>query len=103
MRKQRRHFTPEQKVAVLREHLIEKVALSDLCEKHGLQPTVFYRWQKDLFENAPALFVHKNSGPRKHTPERKIAALLGKLAQKDAVIAEIMADHIALKKELGEL
>ena len=103
MTRQRRNFTPEQKASVLREHLIDRVAVSDLCEKHGLRPTVFYRWQKTMFENAPSLFVHKNSGPRKHTPERKIAALEERLAHKDEVIAEIMADHIALKKELGEL
>jgi len=24
---------------------------SDLCEELGLQPTVFYRWQKEFFEN----------------------------------------------------
>jgi transposase len=103
MRRARRHFTPEQKTAILREHLLDHVPVSDLCDKHGLQPTVFYRWQKEMFDNAPALFVHKNKGPKKHTAERRIAALEQKLAHKDAVIAEIMADHIALKKELGEL
>ena len=103
MRKPRRRFTPEQKASILREHLLDHVPVSDICDKHDLQPTVFYRWQKELFENAPALFEHKNKGPKKHTPERKIEALNAKLAHKDAVIAEIMADHIALKKELGEL
>jgi len=103
MRKERRHFTPEQKAAIVREHFVEKVSLSDLCEKHGLQPTLFYRWQKELFENAPALFEHKNKGPQKQAVERRTAALQARRAHKDAVIAEIMADHVALKKELGEL
>ena len=103
MRKPRRRFTPEEKASILRKHLVEKVPVSDLCDQHGLQPIVLYRWQKEMFDAAPAIFVHKNTGPRKHTHERKIAALEAKLAHKDAVIAEIMADHIALKKELGEL
>lgn len=103
MRKRRRNFTPEQKASILREHLLDKVPVSDLCDKHGLQPTVFYRWQKAVFENAPSLFVHKNTGPKKRTLERKIATLEEKIAHKDEVIAEIMSDHIALKKELGEL
>ena len=34
--------------------------------------------------------------------ETKVSALQSKLAQKDEVIAEIMAAHVALKKSLGE-
>ena len=56
-----------------------------------------------MFDNAPALFEHKNKGPKAKTVARKIASLEEKLAHKDAVIAEIMEDHIALKKTLGEL
>jgi transposase len=47
MRKERKHYTAEEKVAILRRHLLDKVAVSDLCEELGLQPTVFYRWQKE--------------------------------------------------------
>ncbi len=35
---------------------MEKVPVLDLCEKQGLRPTVFYRWQKELFENGAAAF-----------------------------------------------
>ena len=49
MTKPRKHYAAEQKLALLRRHLIDRVPVSDLCEEHGLQPTVFYRWQKDLF------------------------------------------------------
>src|SRR5713101_2496452 len=51
MKKQRKHYTPEEKVAILRRHLLEQVPISELCDKQGLQPTVFYRWQKEFFEN----------------------------------------------------
>jgi transposase-like protein len=56
MKKQRKHHTPEEKVAILRRHLVEGVPISDLCDELGLQPTVFYRWQKEFFENAAAAF-----------------------------------------------
>jgi len=56
MRKERKHFTPEEKVAILRRHLLDKVPVSELCEELGLRPTVFYRWHKELFENAAAAF-----------------------------------------------
>jgi len=43
MKKQRKHYTPEEKVAILRRHLVKGVPISDLCDERGLQPTVFYR------------------------------------------------------------
>jgi transposase-like protein len=50
----RRYFTPEQKVAILREHLIEGKSVSDLCDKYHIHPTLFYQWQRQLFENGTA-------------------------------------------------
>ena len=59
MKKQRKHYTPEEKVATLRRHLVEGVPISDLRDELGLQPTAFYRWQKEFFENgAAALRAH---------------------------------------------
>jgi transposase len=48
MRKQRKHHTPNERVIILRGHLVEGAPISDLCDELGLQPTVFYRWQKQL-------------------------------------------------------
>src|ERR1019366_4757399 len=56
MRKERKHYTAEEKVAILRRHLLAKIPVSDLCEELGLQPTVFYRWQKEFCENGAAAF-----------------------------------------------
>ena len=33
MKKQRKHYTPEEKVAILRRHLLEHVPISELCDK----------------------------------------------------------------------
>ena len=49
----------EEKVEILRRHLLEEVPISELCDKHGLQPTVFYRWQQEFFENGAAAFQPK--------------------------------------------
>ena len=54
MKKHRKHYTPEEKVAILRGHLLEQAPISELRDKQGLQPTVFYRWQKEFFENGAA-------------------------------------------------
>ena len=100
MAKTRRKFSPEEKVQILRQHLIESVPVSDVCDRHGLNPTVFYRWQKEFFENGAAAFVRR-SHARERGLRTRISDLEVKLANKDEVIAEIMASHIQLKKKLG--
>src|SRR5579862_5265296 len=100
MKKQRKHYAPEEKVAVLRRHLLEKEPISKLCDEMGLQPTVFYRWQKEFFENGAAAFEQKR--PTNHSADQeRIAYLQNKIQTKDEVLAEFMAEHVALKKKLG--
>jgi transposase-like protein len=102
MRKERKHYTSEEKVAILRRHLLDKVPISDLCEELGLQPTVFYRWQKEFFEHGAAAFQgHRR--PNHPAEQQRIEFLEKKIRTKDEVLAELMAEHIALKKSLGEL
>jgi len=40
-KRQRRHFTGAEKMAILRRHMVDKVAVSQLCEEHGIHPTHF--------------------------------------------------------------
>src|SRR5438876_11199330 len=63
MKKQRKHYAPEEKVAILRRHLLEKETISKLCDEVGLQPTVFYRWQKEFFENGAGLRAESTAEP----------------------------------------
>jgi transposase len=67
MKKERKHYTAEEKVAVLSRHLLDKVPVSNLCEELSLKPTVL---------------------------EKKVQT-------KDEVLAELMAELVALKKHLG--
>jgi transposase len=102
--KRGKHYTAEEKVAILRRHLLDKVPVSDLCEEYGLQPTVFYRWQKEFFENGASAFQAKERPIRQVEEKQKRIEFLEKRVQtKDEVLAELMAEHIALKKSLGEL
>ena len=106
MARKYKKFSPEEKVRLLRLHLIEKEPVSDICDARGINPNVFYKWQKLFFENGAAAFAQTGVGRRDgHAKklERKNAQLQAKLANKDEVIAEIMASHIELKKSLGEI
>lgn len=98
----RRHFTGAQKLAILREHLIEKIPISDVCQKHDLQPTLFYLWQKKLFEEGAVVFETKAASTRQQNAEaEKVQALQAKIQQKNEVLAELMGEHVELKKSLG--
>jgi transposase len=106
MANKRKKVSPQEKVRLLRLHLIEKVPVSDICDQHGLNPNVFYRWQQQFFENGSSAFgkdVTKDKASQTRKYEREIDRLKAKLTQKDEVIAEIMASHVELKKNLGEI
>jgi transposase len=105
MSRQRRHFTPEQKVAILRAHLLENVPVSDLCQQHGIAVTNFYNWQKQFFENGQAAFTANDKRRKADTDakDRTIAALEDKLRRKHEVLSELLEEHVQLKKEHGEL
>jgi len=102
MRKQRKNYTAQEKVVILKRHLVDQKPVSDICDEYHLHPTVFYRWQKEFFENGAAAFK-KESSRQKKAEERRIAQLEAKLQTKNEVLSELMEEHIQLKKDLGEL
>jgi transposase len=105
-KRQRRQFSTEQKVAILRRHLVDKVPVSDLCDEYKLQPSVLYQWQRHLFENLAGAFEAVagagGSSQRERQLAQRVEFLEARLARKDSVIAEISAEYVQLKKELGE-
>ena len=57
----------------------DRQSISKLCDELGLQPTVFYRWQKELFENGAAAFSKK--APLNHSAKQARTAYLEKRFQ----------------------
>ncbi len=102
MRKKRHNYTSQEKVVILKRHLIDRVPITDLCDEYHLQPPVFYRWQKDFFENG-AVALEKSSSRLKKAEQKRIQKLEAKLQIKNEVLSELMEEHIQLKKDLGEL
>jgi transposase len=104
MNSERRHLSPQDKVAALKRHLLEKVPVSELCDQLGIAPTLFYRWQKEFFENAHVLFENgRKAKAVEDAKDQKIQQLEAKLTRKNEVMAELMEAHTQLKKDLGEL
>ncbi len=103
----RKQYSPEQKVSIVRRHLLENVSISDLCDDYGIHPTQYYQWQKQLFEHGEGAFARRpnkaNVKRQQNAHEKKISHLEEKLQGRNEVVAELLQEHVQLKKELGEL
>jgi transposase len=98
----RRTFSPEEKTAALREHFLEGKPISEICQRRGLNPALFYQWQKTFFDNGSAAFAGGATRIKPPESDKKVQKLEAAIVQKNEVIAEIMSAHVALKKSLGE-
>jgi len=104
MTQNRTRYSAQEKVTILRLHLVENQPVSDLCDQYGIHPTMFYRWQKDFFENGAAAFEtsRKARKNQESAKDKQIASLEHKLQQKNEVLAEVMQEYVQLKKANGE-
>jgi transposase len=99
----RRQFTPQEKVAIVKRHLLEGAAISSLCDEFEIHPTLFYQWQRQLFENAHLAFENgRKARAVEDAKDKKIEQLEAKVARKNEVMAELMEALTEEKKRNGE-
>lgn len=99
----RKQYPPEKKMEILREHLKNKVPISELCEKYGIHPNVFYRWEKQLFEGGVGIFSQNRASNGAGKESTIIKKLKEKVHRKEEVIAWLTEENIKLKKTPGDL
>lgn len=97
----RRRFSGQEKIAIIRRHLIEGASVSDICDEYSLNVNTFYTWQKMLFDHGAEVF-DKRRRSKADPRDQKIDALEAKLSDRDEGLAELMMDHVRLKKKLGQ-
>jgi hypothetical protein len=68
-----------------------------LSQEHGLDPTVFYRWQQTLFETGTAAF-EGGSDPREERLNRVVKVFPTRPACKGEASGEIMAEPLAPRR-----
>ena len=103
MNSERRHLSSQEKVAALKRHLLENVPVSTICDELGIAPTLFYRWQKELFENCHVVFENgRKAKAAEDVKDIKIQQLQAKLTRKNEVMAELMEALTEEKKRNGE-
>ena len=99
-RRPRRRFSDVQKTKAVLSHVQDGVPVSQAYEDLGIHPNQYYDWQKRAFSSLSHVFSRDTIRlDRSH--QREVDNLKSKLSQKDEVIAELLTEHIALKKRLG--
>lgn len=93
-----RRFTADQKLEILREAEQPGVSISEVCRRHALAPSVFYRWRA-IAENGSTVALKQDAKrtPRKDDVQARQEAEITRLR---AVIAEITAENLELKKKI---
>jgi transposase-like protein len=96
-----RAFTTEQKVQILRRHLLDRVPAKELCDEYEVPPTEFARWKQQFFENAEATFEQSQEREPNAT-ERRAQAMDQKIQVIEKMLSDLR-DHLTLlKKESGK-
>jgi len=100
----RRNFTSKEKTTLLKEHLLKGREISQICEEHGIEPRLFYKWREEFFLLSEDVFDHKpTQSPKVSKLEERVKELDQKLTKKNEVVSELMEEHLELKKKLGLL
>jgi transposase-like protein len=84
------------------QHLTGKEPISKVCDQHKIHPNQFREWQKILFDNATKSFESEKKTEEDRL-RAEIAKLQAKLQKKDEVLAELMEEHLKVKKNYGDL
>lgn len=99
--KTRRHYTPDQKFKIVKEQMMTKTSVTEICKKYDISPAGFYRWQEQFLKAALDGFKKPDAGPTK-AELRKIEDLEKKNLRQQSIIADIVSENIELKKSLGD-
>ena len=96
-KRKRRRWTGSEKVRVVLLGLEGSVEISELCRREGINPTQYYGWKSQLMSSAEAVFGDRRKSKAEQREEERHREAL---RRKDAVIAEITAENLELKKTL---
>lgn len=93
-----RRFTAEQKLEILREAEQPGVTVSAVCRRHALAPSVFYRWRAVADNGSEAAL--KRDAKRRPRKDEAEARQKAEIERWRAVVAEITAENLELKKKI---
>ena len=91
----RRRWTAEEKLRIIEEARQTPTSISEVCRRHGIAPGQFYAWEKQARQGALEALRNGQRGRRRSDPVAQLEAEIRRLR---AVIAELSAENLELKK-----
>lgn len=92
--KKRRQWSAAKKLEIVLAGMEAGTEISDLCRREGISPTQYYSWKKLLLGSAEAVYGKRKADVFPSDPKEQ------ELNRMRAVIAEITAENLELKKTL---
>lgn len=91
----RRRWTAEEKLRIIEEARQTEHTVSEVCRRHGVAIGQFYTWEKQARQGALEALRNGRRGRKRSDPTAQLQAEIERLR---AVIAELSAENLALKK-----
>lgn len=96
----KRQFKAEEKYRILEEARQPGASVAEVCRRHQIASSLFYKWESEARQGAlAALNNKKRQGANGKSREAELEA---KLSRMRAVISEITEENLELKKSLGD-
>ena len=94
----RRKFTVEEKIGIVLEGLRGEIPVSELCRKHGIQSSVYYKWSKAFLEAGRGGLTKETS---RDANKQEVLRLKEENESLKTAVAEIILENKHLKKSIG--
>lgn len=94
-RSQGRHMSAEEKLRVVEEGRGSGATISEVCRRHQIAYTQFYRWERVARQ---AALEALSNGARKGKSEKHEEWLMSEINRLRAVVAELTMENLTLKR-----
>lgn len=99
-RRSAKRFTAQQKLKIVKEGLLPKVRVADLCRHYDIYPTDYYKWKK-LAESSMIDGLQPKKKKAKPLSKRE-QELIKENERLQAVIIQLTKEHLELKKKVQD-
>lgn len=97
----KRTFSAEEKVKILQEATNAGTSISEVCRRHQISTSQFFGWRKQADQALKEAFANGKRKSKKEQVERQRTQ--HEIRRLRAVVTEITAENLALKKTLGDV
>ncbi len=99
-RKTRRIFSSEQKILIVMEALRGEDSVAAICRKHGIQESVFYKWNKEFLEAGKKRL---SGDTTREATSDEVTNLRKENLRLKEMVADLMLRYDIVKKSLEHL